>query len=347
MDEKKPPADILDEIMSRSEQPLPSPVSYPPKSDPPPPEDSPPPAPAAEKPPLAERLLPWLGILLGGAVLAALVLGFQLFSVNARLDGLQAAVGEIKAADTLLNEKKLLQRDMDTLQNQVESLEEQLDSVYEQWRASMQDTRLELRLRQSEYLYYMERFAASGDLAMAALVITLEDGVLRPPGEDEPERIPNGGTAAPPLNSVQQERYDEVRRVLEEKGVLYSSGMAKQNGTTPLWPSGTGPSENPETAALGILWCALDEYYVQRGQDAATQFLVETPLSNPDTGWPELLRNGVSKSTYSLYEGLLSELISAGCLQRAPNGAMGWNPGYDHLDIYYPLPFTLPGQTNR
>lgn len=79
MDEKKPPADILDEIMSRWSQPLPSRVSYPPKFDPPPPEDSPPPTPAAEKPPLAERLLPWLCALLGGAVLAALVLGFQLF----------------------------------------------------------------------------------------------------------------------------------------------------------------------------------------------------------------------------------------------------------------------------
>ena len=73
MDEKKPPVDILDEIMSRSEKPLPPPVPYPPKFDPPP-EDSPPPSPAVEKPPLAERLLPWLGVLLGGAVLASLLL---------------------------------------------------------------------------------------------------------------------------------------------------------------------------------------------------------------------------------------------------------------------------------
>ena len=108
MDEKKPPADILDEIMSRSEKPLPSPVSYPPKFDPPPPEDTPPPAPAGEKPPLAERLLPWLCVLLGGAVLAALVLGFQLFSVNTRLDGLQANLEGIQTMDELMDENEKL-----------------------------------------------------------------------------------------------------------------------------------------------------------------------------------------------------------------------------------------------
>ena len=147
------------------------------------------------------------------------------------------------------------------------------------------------RMRQSEYLYYMEQFVEQGDLSMAALVMVLEDDILRPPGEDEPERIVFGGAMPSPLGSIQQERYDELRRLLEEKGVLSSSGMSKQNGTTPLWPPGTGPSEDPAMAVLGILWCAMDQYYVRGNLNAATQFLVDTPLNSPD-GRELLYRSG-------------------------------------------------------
>ena len=172
MDEKKPPVDILDEIMSRSEQPLPSPVSYPPKSDPPPPEDSPPPSPAAEKPPLAERLLPWLGVLLGGAVLAALLLGFQLFSVNARLDGLQASIEEIRTVDELREENDRLKTSIqDTVANQQDLLarNEELKQDVSYLGTQLEEANLDRE--KGQMLAWLERFVREGDYLMAAVGI--------------------------------------------------------------------------------------------------------------------------------------------------------------------------------
>lgn len=334
MDENKTPVDILDEILNRSEEPRPSPAGRPLKFDPPAPEDGPPAIPPKENPPLAERLLPWLGALLGGAVLALILCGVQLFSVNARLDGLQAAVGELEVADTLLNEKKLLQRDIDTLQTQLESLQGQLDGVYFSVRAQLEQLQSRaLGMRQSEYLYYMEHFAVSGDLTMAALVMTLEDDALR--GSN-----PQNSEGSRALNPIQQERYDRLRQLLEGEGLLCHSGSTQINGTTPLWPVGSDPSEDPDTAALGILWCALDQYYVVGNSSAATQFLVEY-LGNPDPGlYQDRLLHTAKDDTLALYERLLSDLKDAGCLTEDQDGALDY-AGFHTMELY-PLPFVPP-----
>lgn len=333
MDQEKNPVDLLDEILNRGQE-EPRPSSYPPKFDPPLPENEPPPP--EQKAPLRERAVPWLCGLLGGAAVTGLLCAVLLTSLNQRLDQLGAAVDEIQAVDELRKENERLLQENADLQAEVDEQSSQLSQhSFEQ---AYRYQRMVYRMRQSEYLYYMEQFVEQGDLSMAALVMTLEDGILRPPGEDEPERIVYGGAMPSPLGSIQQERYDEVRRLLEEKGVLSSSGMTKKNGTTPLWPPGTGPSEDPAMAVLGILWCAMDQYYVRGNLNAATQFLVDTPLNTPD-GRGLLYRSG---RTVTLYHQLVASLSVEGCLREEADTSLAWNPVYGHTDEGYNLPFELP-----
>ncbi len=333
MDQEKNPVDLLDEILNRGQE-EPRPSSYPPKFDPPLPENEPPPP--EQKAPLRERAVPWLCGLLGGAAVTGLLCAVLLTSLNQRLDQLGAAVDEIQAVDELRKENERLLQENADLQAEVDEQSSQLSQhSFEQ---AYRYQRMVYRMRQSEYLYYMEQFLEQGDLSMAALVMVLEDDILRPPGEDEPERIVYGGAMPSPLGSIQQERYDELRRLLEEKGVLSSSGMTKKNGTTPLWPPGTGPSEDPAMAVLGILWCAMDQYYVQGNLNAATQFLVDTPLNTPD-GRGLLYRSG---RTVTLYHQLVASLSVEGCLREQADTSLAWNPVYGHTDEGYNLPFELP-----
>ena len=333
MDQEKKPVDLLDEILNRGQE-EPRPSSYPPRFDPPLPENEPPPP--AKKAPLRERAVPWLCGLLGGAAVTGLLCAVLLTSLNQRLDQLGAAVDEIQAVDELREENERLLQENADLQAEVDEQSSQLSQhSFEQ---AYRYQRMVYRMRQSEYLYYMEQFVEQDDLSMAALVMVLEDGILRPPGEDEPERIVYGGAMPSPLGSIQQERYDEVRRLLEEKGVLSSSGMTKKNGTTPLWPPGTGPSEDPAMAVLGILWCAMDQYYVRGNLNAATQFLVDTPLNTPD-GRGLLYRSG---RTVTLYHQLVASLSVEGCLREEADTSLAWNPVYGHTDEGYNLPFELP-----
>lgn len=333
MDQEKNPVDLLDEILNRGQE-EPRPSSYPPRFDPPLPENEPPPP--EQKTPLRERAVPWLCGLLGGAAVTGLLCAVLLTSLNQRLDQLGAAVDEIQAVDELREENERLLQENADLQAEVDEQSSQLSQhSFEQ---AYRYQRMVYRMRQSEYLYYMEQFLEQGDLSMAALVMVLEDDILRPPGEDEPERFVCGGAMPPPLGSIQQERYDELRRLLEEKGVLSSSGMTKKNGTTPLWPPGTGPSEDPAMAVLGILWCAMDQYYVRENLNAATQFLVDTPLNSPD-GRGLLYRSG---RTVTLYHQLVASLSVEGCLREQADTSLAWNPVYGHTDEGYNLPFELP-----
>lgn len=333
MDQEKNPVDLLDEILNRGQE-EPRPSSYPPRFDPPPPENEPPPP--EKKTPLRERAVPWLCGLLGGAAVTGLLCAVLLTSLNQRLDQLGAAVDEIQAVDELREENERLLQENADLQAEVDEQISQLSQhSFEQ---AYRYQRMVYRMRQSEYLYYMEQFVEQGDLSMAALVMVLEDDILRPPGEDEPERFVYGSAMAPPLGSIQQERYDELRRLLEEKGVLSSSGMTKKNGTTPLWPPGTGPSEDPAMAVLGILWCAMDQYYVRGNLNAATQFLVDTPLNTPD-GRGLLYRSG---RTVTLYHQLVASLSVEGCLREQADTSLAWNPNYSHTQEGYSLPFELP-----
>lgn len=340
MKEEKNPVDILDEIMNRSgEEPRPS--SCPPKFDPPLPEEEPPPP--EKKAPLSQRLIPWLCGLLAGAVMVGVLCGVELAALHGRLDELGAAMGEIQTVDDLRKENE-------RLQNHSEGLQEQLDKIYDEahkytLEASIREQQAGWRLRQNEYLYYMERFLLDDDLPMAALVMNLEDFVLRPPvSGSDPVSVPLGepdGRVS--LSSVQQERYDEVRRVLEQEGVLYSSGLTQKNGTAPLWPSGTGPSEAYHMAALGILWSALDAHFVQGNDQAAAQYLYHY-FEDDLMGYRERAEGLAGDFALRQYQTMIDELAESQWLTVGADGRMdlGCGPTGASVDILYSLPFDPP-----
>ena len=320
MDEKKPPVDILDEIMSRSEKPLPPPVPYPPKFDPPP-EDSPPPSPAAEKPPLAQRLLPWLGILLGGAVLAALLLGFQLFSVNARLDGLQAAVGEIQAVDELQKENDRLKasvQDMATNQQELlarqEELKQQVQTFSNQYYIAYHSH------ERAADLSWLERFCAQGEWLMAACVVEERDAMFNP-------RNRAYGPAAP-LPAALSERYLQLREdVIDQSGLLAVTRI-DTNLEEPehyfervdIYPASAGPYDQKAVDAAKEFWYVLS-LYGQGEWDGAAMLL--TNLYHPEQPyWEELEGGALQPATVELFRQVKDDLIQLGLIQENEDGTV-------------------------
>ena len=314
MDGQKDPVDILDEIMSRSEKPLPPPVPYPPKFDPPP-EDSPPPSPAVEKPPLAERLLPWLGVLLGGAVLASLLLGFQLFSVNARLDGLQASIEEIQTVDELRKENEKLEKEnqaMESARTEAETQTEELEQVLTNTQMLLEETGLDRE--KGQMLAWLERFVREGDYLMAAVGIEsynqLYDWNWVTP--------PTGGQ--PPLPG-QQARYRELRQeVLEHSDYLIAEPNPRATEDNPmLWitlaEDRFGPGEQTAAKRLWtILWYSSD----QLGTAArnAANFYGDGELM-------AALESGAFRpSTLTLLEQLKDDLIRRGYLEEDEDGTV-------------------------
>lgn len=315
MDEKKPPADILDEIMNRSEKPLPFPVSYPPKFDPPPPEETPPPAPEEKKPTPAERLLPWLGVLLGGAVLALILCGIQLFSVNARLDGLQAAIGEIKAVDELREENERLRKENQTLesaQKEAEARAEEAEQYVDYLGQQVEWT--DLDREKGQMLAWLERFVREGDYLMAAV------------GIESCNRWYDWNWVTPPLGGQpplpgQQTRYQELRQeVLNRSDYLIAEPNPRATEDNPmLWISLAedkfGPGE--QTAAMrlwNILWYSSNQIDVAASDVA--HFYGDGELM-------AALESGAFRpSTLTLLEQLKDDLIRRGCLEEDEDGTV-------------------------
>lgn len=319
MDEKKPPADILEEIMSRSEQPFPSPVSYPPKFDPPPPEDSPPPTPAAEKSPLAERLLPWLCALLGGAVLAALVLGFQLFSVNARLDTLTASVGEIQTVDELRKENDRLKT---SVQDMVSDQQELLDrnDVLEQNIQKVVERYSDLTYRgvYQNALALLERFNRAGDWLMSGTLVERLDSQFNPRNTDY-----QWGGGEKFIFPSQEVRYLELREELFDKGgcMAIESWPAEEEGRDYIERPYIyeGIYEDADQTAARRLLTALLYYPIDPGISAP--FLAE--YFQPDSrNLTRLPAGAFQPSTVELFEQMRSDVLAGGFLRESPDGTL-------------------------
>ena len=317
MDEKKPPADILDEIMSRSEKPLPSPVSYPPKFDPSPPEDTPPPAPAREKPPLAERLLPWLCALLGGAVVVALVLGFQLFSVNARLDGLQVNLEGIQTMDELMDENEKLGtvlQAMGTAQQEElarrEELEQQVQTFSNQYLIA------DHSLGRAAALSWLERFCAQREWLMAACVVEDCDAMFNP-------RNRAHGPIAP-LPAALSARYLQLREDVMEQSKLLAVTRTALNPGDPdhyfeqvdISPASTSPYGQKAVEAATRLWPIL-KAYGQGDSDWAAVLLGDEQRYRA-----ELESGAFQTDTVELFRQVKDDLIQSGLIRENKDGTV-------------------------
>lgn len=317
MDEKKDPVDILDEIMSRSEQSLPSPGSPPPKFDPP--EDIPPSPPEADKTPdPAQRLLPWVLALLGGAVLAALVLGFQILSVNARLDGLQAGLEEVRTVDELREENARLKASVQNMEADQQELLERSDVLDGNFQKAVeQHTDLTYRSAYQNALMYLERFNRTGDWLMSGILVERLDNQFNPSNTDY-----QSGSERFILPS-QEARYLELREELFDKG-----GCMVIEGYT-AGPDGSGYSERPQIAE-GIydtadLKAAVELLtplcYYPTGPEISASFLAA--YFQPDSEYLTRLYVGAFQpSTAALFEQVRSDLLAQGYLEENPDGTL-------------------------
>lgn len=326
MDEQKPQGDILDEIFSRETPPA-SPLSYPPAGPPPkvdPPDDIPlPPLPRKKKtPPLAQRLLPWV---LGGAVLALVLCGVQLVSVNARLDDLQAGLEEIQTVDELRKEVAELEQQLKRAEEAAQKVDQQL------WDDYQQISSLSRQKHSLDYLWHIGQFMERGDYPMAAVAAAYSTPITG--------------------NPMQEAQYTAYLAELEERGYL-----KRPDPNTVEFNTTWDPGKNPYMAALGILWCALDQYYVQGnpGNAAGILFVYQLALlgtDDPAIPYPQRLRNSASEYALALYDRLRADLAARGYLVEEESGILKCGPAlYAVTDangegLRTDLPFDLPGSS--
>lgn len=323
MDENKSPQDFLNEIFEKgraSAPPDPTP-RFEPLED-----HLPPPAPPAgghgEKAGRLAKLPPWLLCLALGAVLLLGVCLLQLAQANRRL-------GEEHAA--LREENGQLRRDLEELREQtVQAEQARGDLLAELAHVAQERSVLTVQRWQRDYLFYLGQFMDGGDYPMAALAVVLSaDRYFDPANLNHI-----------PTNPAQAEQYRVYRQELIEKGYLERVASSPIASSTVLsLPERGDPEQNPDMAALGILWCAMDEYYVQGNSHIAAQFLADSPMKFPSV--QELL-TGAGEHAAVLYKRIVSDLATDGYLLKEGDGTLAWNPNYyrsDDVDIRYELPF--------
>lgn len=351
MEEGKSPEEILDEIMNRTPAPAPGPkpAPSPPRFEPPPPEDAPPPDAPGKKdnPDFAAKLLPWLCMVLGAALLVMGVCVLQVVKMNHRLDELRQSVESMQAVDQLREEIGRLQEKnkgfeatIQTLQTEKEEAER--DSEEQQYLVEHYSQRLNvatIQKWQRDYLFYIGWFMDNGDYPMAALVVSLSAYRYFDVGSN---------LADVPYNPAQQEQYETYCQELLDREYLY---LWKPSG---VYTSGEGviyemaekydPEHNPDMAALGILWCAVDEYYVRDSYGPPEQYLItyqNLPLGSDAIPYPQRLRNTASDEILQLYEQLINDLVARGEVV-ITDGALDYNPELAHFSVLYSLPFDPP-----
>ena len=350
MDDKKPPEDILDAILNRTPDSAPRPTSYPPEFHPPAPEDIPlPPVTAARNSgsDWAAKLLPWLCLMLAAALLVLGVCVLQVVKVNDRLDELQQAVEAVQSVDSLREENKLLQQDVERAQSEKEQITEEKGQLYEIFAdiGAERDT-LKVQKHLAEFLFYMGRFMDSGDYPMAALAAISADPYFSFPISTDAGPL----TVNPAMKDQYQYYRDELIRLGYLNETRSPSGSHFYNTQFSLtlteeWE----PERNSDMAALGILWRSLEAYYVTDYKDIAAQYLVNyqdypLPGVEGDLTYPKRLQNAASGTALYLYDQLVRDLVDDGYLVET-GGVLCYTEQYQYLkeeQYWYSLPFELP-----
>lgn len=347
MDENKP--DLLSEIFDRAEHPAPPPqrprFEYPPQDDPVPssPADSmlspsPPSGGTSDKkePSISAKLLPWLCMVLGTALLVLGICLLQLVRMNHRLDELQQTIENMQAVDGLREENQQLQQDLEELQELLDQA-----GMRNDWLMQVLDDdttwqmMLSFQKRRAECLFYIGQFIDNGDDPMAALAVTLSAEMYFS------DVSINGQTV--PVNQAQLAQYQAYRKELADKGYieLKYGAIIDSSPTVPDFADQWDPSKNHDMAALGILWCAINNHFIQGNDNAATQFLCYSPLANPVFGYQNRVNRLASDFTLEQFQLMKDELVELDALRVGSDGAMT-EGGWTHTEEAYSLPFELP-----
>lgn len=329
MDENKSPQDILNEIFEKSQAPAPPPQPGPEEDSFP---SAPPPSGADgnREANVSAKLLPWLCVVLGAALLVMGVCVLQVVGINRRLGELQNAV-EAQNVDSFTQ----LQADLDAQTERADQAERDRENLLADWGRTAQELNLlAVQKWQRDYLFYIGQFMDNGDYPMAALVIGLSADRYFDPANLE-DNIPS--------NQAQMEQYQTYKQKLFDEGYLcvpliygYGVDFSEQ------WD----PEQNPDMAALGILWCAMDTYYVTNTPETAAQYLVRYQwyalVETGDDRYPQRILGTASDYTVCLYKQLIQDLAEAGWLIEL-DGTLLYNEEMPSSDILYYLPFDPPG----
>lgn len=330
MDENNAPQDFFQEIFRSSQEP-PPPRERPQFDDPP--EDGPPPAPPSggpgEKAVGSANLLLWLlCLVLGAALLALGICVFQLAGINDSLDELQNAVEAVQNMDSFTQ----LQADLEAQTERAIQAERNRDDLRETWEHTFQNLKVvTVQKWQRDYLFYIGQFMDNGDYPMATLAV-----VLSADRYFDAANLDNI-----PANPAQMEQYEACLRKLADSGYLRLPVNSPQE-ISGDWD----PEQNPDMAALGILWCALDAYYVTNTPETAAQYLVRYQwyalVETGDDRYPQRILGAASDYTVRLYKQLIQDLAEAGWLIEL-DGTLLYNEEMPSSDVLYNLPFDPPG----
>lgn len=341
MNEMKSPEDILDEIMNRPPAPIPGmeaepdPTPSPSRFDPP--EDIPPPppeAPGKTNPPSgAAKAVPWLCAALAVSLVLLGVCVFRMVKTSSQLDELEISSAEALAeADRLRQENTALEQTRERQQSRIEEMQAQLrENTSNQSYWLMQYADEYTQRKQLDYLWYLTQFMEHEDYPMAALIFAYWT-----------EDYWSNFNVDVPKNVTQVRQYRAYRQQLIDQGYLTLSIVHPGQVTlTEKWDT----SRNPDMAALGILWCALNAHYVDNNPNLAAHFLVQyqtSPLDNHGGSYPEYLRNAASDYTMGLCEQLLSELMELEEYLTVADGLLKYGPASQEYPEMTPVPFDLP-----
>lgn len=337
MDEQENKPDILSKIFDKAGQPASPPQERPKFEYPPDDEPSPPPSHngPGENSGAAAKLLPWLCMVLGAALLVLGICLLQLARMNQRLESLEETVQSVALIDQLQRENKILQQELEKLEESVQQatwrtreLEQENQAVYAQYYAE-QD-----KEQQLNRLWYLSRFMEAGDYLIASALVRFSSG----------SNSPEGGC----YNSAQVEQYRTYAQELIERGYLEETDeFAAINETLSLpllaFTERWDPDKNHDAAAMSLLWCALEAHFIHgTGSDeAAAQYLYLYPLGDPSSGYPDRVNRLASPFTLEQFELMKQDLVESENLAIADNGDMSVGPGF-HFDVLYTLPFHIP-----
>lgn len=335
MDEQENKPDILSEIFDKAGQPASPPQERPKFEYPPDDEPSPPPSHngPGENSGTAAKLLPWLCMVLGAALLVLGICLLQLARMNQRLESLEETVQSVALIDQLQRENKILQQELEKLEESVQQatwrtreLEQENQAVYAQYYTE-RDKDCQLN-----HLWYLSRFMEAGDYLIASALVSFSSGSYSP----------EGGC----YNSAQVEQYRTYAQELIERGYLEETDeFAAINETLSLpllaFTERWDPDKNHDAAAMSLLWCALDAHFVTENDEAAAQYLYLYPLGEPSSGYPERVDRLASPFTLEQFELMKQNLVESENLTIADNGNMSVGPDF-HTDMLYTLPFDIP-----
>ncbi|MDE6590714.1 MAG: hypothetical protein K2K53_10315, partial [Oscillospiraceae bacterium] len=294
---------------------------------------------------LSAKLLPWLCMVLGAALLVLGICLLQVVGLNSRLDELQQAVEAAQTDSQLQEEMERLQEKDKSFEATIKRLQEEKEEAEREKQIYMDDRdrtiqRLNITAIQkwrSDYLFYIGRFMENKDYPMAALVAALSANRYFSTASF---------LADVPYNPAQGEQYQVYCQELLDRGFLKesSSGYLMSGGHNYEMAGKYDPNQNPDMAALGILWCALDAYYVTDSYGPPEQYLItyqNVPLGSDAIPYPQRLRDTASDEILQLYEQLINDLIARGEVV-ITDGVLGYNPDLGHTSLLYSLPFDPP-----